>query len=215
MDRRQAMSGIRHYYDQLSPRQVDAGVNLRHRSISSWMRQFGVGASDSVLEIGCGVGTQSELIAKLVTKGPIRACDQDDQFDVIVLPDVLEHIPQRDHASLFQKLSSWLAPHGKVIIHTPEPFFLEWQIKTAPHSLQIIDQPVHTSVLARNATAAGLYIHFLSSYSIWKNQPDYQIALLKPQPQSYTDANQSQLLRRHPVRFVKVRARRALDFIRR
>ena len=98
-------------------------MNERHRRIMDWLTKAGLGATSRVLEIGCGVGTQTELIAGVVTGGHVMANDispksvesarqrtahlrnvdflvgdivelrVDGSFDFIVLPDVLEHIP--------------------------------------------------------------------------------------------------------------------------
>jgi trans-aconitate 2-methyltransferase len=209
------MDAVPQFYDEFSAREMNLGVNLRHRSIARWIRHFGVTKHDSVFEIGCGIGTVTSLLGKIVTKGTIKACDvsprsietaqqrcrrfrnvtfcvtdvlelhQEERFDVILLPDVIEHIPLDLHPALFKKIAGWLKPEGKVIIHIPEPYFLEWVIRNHRELLQIIDQPVHTALLAKNISDAGLYIEFLSSYSIWTREPDYQIILLKLQHDSY------------------------------
>ena len=111
----------------------------------------------------------------------------DDQFDVIVLPDVLEHIPLDRHDDLFDHLHSMLKDSGWVFIHIPEPNYLEWIIRNKPELLQIIDQPIHTYLLAESIKKSGLYIQYLQSYSLFCEGPDYQVIVLKknPSPELY------------------------------
>ena len=54
----------RTFYDELVGRQTTVGVNERHQAIMGWLRRFGLKPSHSVLEIGCGVGTLTELLAR-------------------------------------------------------------------------------------------------------------------------------------------------------
>lgn len=105
---------------------------------------------------------------------------KDITFDVVVLPDVLEHIPIEFHNKLFEKISKVLSPSGFVFIHIPNPYFLEWCHQYNPEMLQIIDQPITTDLLVRNTYPHGLYIHELKTYSIWVVEGDYQYIVLKP-----------------------------------
>jgi 2-polyprenyl-3-methyl-5-hydroxy-6-metoxy-1,4-benzoquinol methylase len=64
------------FYDDYVDRQVSVGVNERHRAIMRWLRQAGLRAEDQVLEIGCGVGTLTELLAReLSLGGSVTAVD--------------------------------------------------------------------------------------------------------------------------------------------
>ncbi len=202
---------IESFYDEYVDRQVMAGINDRHKSILNWMKRFGFRETDDVLEIGCGVGTLTELICKsLGPEGTITAVDLspksienakqrlnqytnaafiatnavehafDKQYDVIIMPDVIEHIPIEVHAMLFENMRRAIKPDGTLVIHIPDPNCLEWTHKHQPEKLQVIDQPIHTDILVQNTYPFGWYIHFLSSYSIWKDPVDYQIIALKP-----------------------------------
>lgn len=104
-------------------------------------------------------------------------------FNVVVLPDVIEHIPLESHRALFQKIAEWLDPTGFVLLHFPNPFFLEWCRLHRPDLLQQIDQPIHLDLLAANVYAAGLWIETLKTYSIWVTEGDYQAAVLRPRPE--------------------------------
>lgn len=100
-------------------------------------------------------------------------------FDVIVLPDVIEHIPLEFHAKLFTKLSAVLSQDGFIYIHIPNPYYLAWCHQNRPDLLQIIDQPIYTSELIENLVETNLYIHSLNTYSIWVDDCDYQAIVLR------------------------------------
>jgi 2-polyprenyl-3-methyl-5-hydroxy-6-metoxy-1,4-benzoquinol methylase len=102
-----------------------------------------------------------------------------EMFDVIVLPDVIEHIPLEHHSALFQKLSQVLEPKGFIFIHIPNPAYLEWCHKNSPELLQIIDQPIFTHGLIENTLPHNLVISKLETYSIWVTDGDYQYIVLR------------------------------------
>jgi trans-aconitate 2-methyltransferase len=204
---------IRDYYDDFATRQLRVGVNERHRSIHRSLRRFGLQRGSRVLEIGCGIGTVTGLIARTVgDAGSVVAVDLseksvdvarrrlerhanveliagdvvevalDRRFDVVVMPDVLEHIPIEDHARLFGRVRGWLEDAGFVFVHIPNPFFLEWCHAHRPELLQVLDQPIHTAQLLERAEPNGFYLHHLETYSIWVPEHDYQLIILKPRP---------------------------------
>jgi trans-aconitate 2-methyltransferase len=207
------MTTVGDYYDSLVPRQIRVGVNARHYAIRRWLREFGLAPGMDVLEIGCGIGTQTALIAReLRGQGHVVAVDLSqrsievarqrlageptvtllaadaleldlvDQFDVVVLPDVIEHIPVERHAELFLRIRRWLKPDGWALVHIPSPWFQNWCRRRRPDLLQVVDQAIHTEELAVSLASSGLYIHHLSTYAIWAKECDYQVMLLKIAP---------------------------------
>jgi trans-aconitate 2-methyltransferase len=198
------------FYDELVDRQTRVGVNLRHRAILAWLLRFGLGPDDSVLELGCGVGTVTGLVSEELRRGSILAvdlsprsiatarrrlashenvrllaadvvnADVDGQHDVVLLPDVIEHIPLEQHDALFARVASWVKPDGFVLLHYPNPHHLEWCHANNPENLQIIDQPIHADALLANAYRHGLYLSHYERYSIWVREGDYVVAVLRP-----------------------------------
>lgn len=198
------------FYDDYIPRQSRVGINLRHIRIVQFLKAHGLRPNHHVLEIGCGIGTCTELIAKYVTKGTILGTDispksievardffaknanvsfvvtdmtdfvADKKFDVIVLPDVLEHIPIENHFELFKAFRACIKPDGFVLIHLPNPRFLEWMHQYEPEKLQVIDQPIHLDILVPNVYPNDFYIDTIKTYSVFYHQPDYQLIVLRP-----------------------------------
>lgn len=200
------------FYDEFVDRQTRVGVNRRHKAIVAWLRRFGLRPDDRVLELGCGVGTVTELVAgelprgsilgidlsprsiatareRLASRGNVRfiaadvvAADVDvgERFDIVLLPDVIEHIPLELHDALFARVASWVKPDGYVLLHYPNPHHLEWCHVHNPENLQIIDQPIHADALLANAYRHGLYLSYYERYSIWIREGDYVVAVLRP-----------------------------------
>lgn len=201
------------YYDDFADKQVHGGIHARHLSIDRWLAQFGLVPGMDVLEIGSGVGTQTELVAKrLGGSGSVTGVDLsprsielarsrlegwsnvrliagnaveieiDGSFDVVLMPDVIEHIPVEQHRELFAKVRRWLRDTGWVLIHMPNPFYLEWCRHHRPDVLQVIDQPIYTEMLIASIEPNDLYIHHLQTYPIWVAECDYQVVVLRPKP---------------------------------
>lgn len=64
------------FYDEFVGRQTAIGVNARHRSILALLKRFGLRSGDRVLELGCGVGTLTELLVEeLGPRGSVLAID--------------------------------------------------------------------------------------------------------------------------------------------
>lgn len=203
----------RDFYDEYVERQLRVGVNARHESILRYLLRFGLEPGHRVLEVGCGVGTLTGLLAgALEGGGRLLAVDLSPRsveaararlgghdhvrleagdvlemplegpFDVVVLPDVLEHIPLDDHPALFRRLAGSLAPGGFVLAHYPNPHYLAWCREHRPALLQHLDQPVWADGLTAAAYPADLTLEYLETYSIWVREGDYQVALFRSRP---------------------------------
>lgn len=202
---------IESYYNDYAEVQIKTGINQRHHSILRLLRQSGLRRYHRVLEVGCGIGAltyllarylspRSELVAIDISPKSVEIAQQrlrnypncrvfageaEDilpsplTFDVIVLPDVLEHIPLEQHKHLFMVLRSLLTTDGFIFIHIPHPNFLRWSEQHLPDTLQLIDQPVYTDKILSNAYPAGFYLHHLNSYGLWRQPYDYQVIVLK------------------------------------
>src|SRR5262249_40644992 len=136
------------FYDRFVDRQTKIGINQRHEAILAWLLRFGMRPDDRVLEIGCGSGTLTQLLAEALPEGSVFGFDLSpktveaarerlapfgntqvvagdvlevdagsDPYDVVVLPDVIEHIPIQLHDALFGRIASWVRPEGFVLVH--------------------------------------------------------------------------------------------------
>lgn len=107
-----------------------------------------------------------------------------EEFDFIILPDVLEHIPMEVHDQLFKALSTACSRETLILIHIPFPHYLQHLIDSEVKTLQIIDQPLFTDKLLKSIYNNGFYLHFLTTYSIWVKECDAQLLILKQTPKS-------------------------------
>lgn len=185
------------------------------------LKRSGMRSTHKVLEIGCGIGTLTSLLAKAVSQGHVHAVDispaavemarlrlararhvefgvsdmsdfsSASRYDRIVLPDVLEHIPEAQHDSLFRTLAAHLAPGGMVCINIPDPEALEHLRRTDPKQLQIIDQSLPILHMAERFAVHGLLLDRFERYRIWATEPDYDwiefrwpnpLAVRRPKP---------------------------------
>lgn len=203
---------VKNYYDGYVRRQLKAGINERHHTIRDLAIQYGLKDGMNVLEIGCGIGTLTGLILQELPKGRLTATDlspvsvekarhrlgshsnliltagdstekiPEGTFDMIILPDVLEHIPFDRHSFLFKQIKSALSPSGHVLIHSPDPFFCEWLHANRPELMQVIDLPLHLPALAKVIDNADLCILNFQRHSIWQDQPDYMAVIATHKP---------------------------------
>ena len=202
------MRDLPKFYDLFSNRQLKAGVTRRHNHILNGMVKFGLKPGHNVLEVGCGIETLTGLIGKFLENGSLLALDfspesiniakkrlkglknvelleknflkfeTDKRFDVVVFPDVLEHIPLENHFELFKKAANLMATDAFIYINIPNPYYLSWCKQKNPEVLQIIDQPVYSDKLINDIYPHGLMIYYLETYSLWVKN-DYQVIVLK------------------------------------
>jgi cyclopropane fatty-acyl-phospholipid synthase-like methyltransferase len=196
------------YYDEFW-KSFPTKPNTRQRTIYKYLLKAGLKNNSTVLEVGCGNGVITKMIADKVSAGSVTGVDissetiamlrqkftarknmrfmvsdmsswnGNEKFDFILLPDVIEHIPIEQHNNLFKVLRNIAHDNTVLVINIPEPFMLEWAHKHQKELLQIIDQPIHTNLLLNNIYAHGFYIEFLKSYSLSINPFDYQIMIFK------------------------------------
>ncbi len=186
------------------------GINSRHRYIIKYLIENGMKSNHSVLEIGCGIGTLSSFICSKLKKGKLTGVDIspetieqnktrykhlnnvefivsdmtdfsiDEKYDIIILPDVLEHIPIEAHDNIFKTIKNLIKPDGFIFINIPNPYALEYLHVHHKELLQIIDQPIYTNILLNTVYKYDFYIDNLKTYAVFYEEPDYQMMVLKP-----------------------------------
>lgn len=200
---------VKDYYDTFKEHQKQLGINIRHRTILKNLKNAGLKPNSNVLEIGCGIGTVSNLILKYITDGGFVGLDispesitmaknfnsfhkkaeflvndmsnftHKTKFDFIVFPDVLEHIPVEQHANIFETVSKLSSDKAVILINIPEPNYLNWVRENAPERLQIIDQSLSMQDLLNNSYPYGFKLYSMNPYSLHYDVNDYLSIVLK------------------------------------
>jgi cyclopropane fatty-acyl-phospholipid synthase-like methyltransferase len=203
---------VKEYYDTFKEHQKQLGINIRHRTIFKNLKSAGLKPNSNVLEIGCGIGTVSNLILKFITEGSFVGLDispesinmaknfnafhkkaefmvndmsnftHKTKFDFIVFPDVLEHIPVEQHANIFETVSKLTTPDAVILINIPEPNYLNWVRENDPKKLQIIDQSLSMQDLLNNVCPYGFKLYSMNPYSLHYDVNDYLSIVLKKNP---------------------------------
>jgi len=200
--------GSSEFYDNFISYQIKSGINDRIFGLYKRICRLGVSPNENILEIGCGIGTLTYLLSQKIKKGKIEAVDISPKsieyakrnlqgentsfkssdildfepenliFDKILLFDVLEHIPEEDHATIFSKIEKWMDQDSLLLINLPNPNYILFHRNNSPENLQEIDNPVYLNKLSQVLDINNLEINYFETYSIWVRN-DYQFIIVK------------------------------------
>ncbi len=98
-------------------------------------------------------------------------------WDVVVLPDVYEHVPENARGALHARLRTLLAEHGKVLLTLPSPGHQE-MLHASGSGLQIVDETVTLQDLQRLADDLNAAVSYFALISVWANN-DYVHAVIE------------------------------------
>lgn len=114
---------------------------------------------------------------------------QHEKFDVIILPDIIEHISRKNHRKLFRKIEQMLELGGLVVITLPSPEYQKYLKEYQPENLQVIDE---TLSIPEVLSATSLFPLYFSYRDAWgRNQ---YIHLILSSKVDYTPVQEKSLL---------------------
>lgn len=166
--------------------------NPRHLYIKQRLQQI-IQPGHKVLDLGCGIGITTEFIHSLgvekvigVDLSPklieyakstvanvqfiahdITTLELNEQYDVISLCDVMEHVPRDRYPDLFRVIRKHLKEEGIVFITIPDPEYLDFIRKVMPDKLQIIDNSILYQEINDLCRDNQLSIKFFNAYKIF------------------------------------------------
>lgn len=191
------------YYDDFLSEQIKTDLNSRHRNILHYLKKTGLKRHHHILEVGCGIGIISGVLANYLRKGKVSGCDispesirfasekykknknlkfynsdianfsLQEKFDYIIMPDVLEHIPKETYNEVFQKLYQMLKDDGRLYIHIPSGTYNQYIIDHEPEKLQIIDHALDANMIIVPAEISGFELVNYSLYCLYTSVGDY------------------------------------------
>lgn len=199
-DDRQAISS---FYNEFKKKQAVTGVNLRHYMVFDKCIRAGLKRSHHVLEIGCGIGTFTRLLARFIKEGSIVATDISNEsieeasktlkssrnvkllvsdmkdftseikYDFVVMVDVLEHIPFEQYDQLFSMINENTHENSIFALNVPHPDMIRYIRKNHPGMLQIIDNSVEMDFLSGHIYKNGFRLSGYNPYCIHNHDNDY------------------------------------------
>ncbi|ABP67272.1 Methyltransferase type 11 [Caldicellulosiruptor saccharolyticus DSM 8903] len=184
---------IKKYYNNFSSylKRDRERENPRHLYIKNRLKEL-IKPYYSVLDCGCGIGIISEYIKNMGVKevigidisheninyacetikdvifleGDIVEINLNKKFDVILMIDVLEHIPLEKYPQLFCNLKRHLKESGYVYMSIPTFEYNEFIRTYRPELLQIIDNSISMEMMVELCKYAKLKILFYNTYGI-------------------------------------------------
>jgi trans-aconitate methyltransferase len=164
----------------------------------------------NILVIGCGSGEGAHFIATRIARRArilaidissanielarglflhpnieYRKCDIlaetiDGRWDVIVLPDVYEHIPLHGRPKLHAQFAKLMTPQGRVLLTVPSEQTQKSlsDPQNTAHKPQVIDEVVSLSDLMQLAEEIGGSLTYFASISVWQSN-DYVHAIVE------------------------------------
>ena len=108
----------------------------------------------------------------------LKAINNNNSYDVVLIADVLEHILKEKHEHIFREIEQIISEDGLIIITIPSPEYNEYLEEFAPEALQIVDEKIYLDDilhLIRDTTLSLVYFKYVN---IFKNN-DYIHLVLK------------------------------------
>jgi SAM-dependent methyltransferase len=163
-------------------------------------------ATQTLLDVGCGIGWSSHEFAKRFSKTKVIGVDlspkligtakklfnrnnleyrvQDvseelpkTNFDVMILIDVYEHISVEQRASFHNFIKDNIADNGKLLLACPSVHHQSWLRKNNPKGLQPIDEDITIAELNKLAEYLQGELTYFDYQSIWRNCDYFHAAI--------------------------------------
>jgi 2-polyprenyl-3-methyl-5-hydroxy-6-metoxy-1,4-benzoquinol methylase len=176
-------------------------VNPRIEAAWTALLAFAPESPLNILEVGCGIGGIAYRLSRRWTSATVRGIDistqsiqiaeklfsgsrtqfksgvlkpdtYNEQFDLIVLMDVYEHISVEDRAEVHAALKKLLRNKGRIFVSIPTPHYLKWLKKNKPENIQPVDEHITMAVIEKLAADTATEVIMYQRKDIW-SRGDY------------------------------------------
>lgn len=150
------------------------GINVKHVGrIAS--RVVGVDISERNIEIAREyAGSERTELKVLDILDGAESLAPLGPFDVVILPDVIEHVPKDRYPRLFAAVEGFLARPGRVLITYPSPEYQEHLKKNDASALQLVDETVQLDDILRHTS---LELVLFSYKHVWNENQYVHVVL--------------------------------------
>ena len=124
---------------------------------------------------------------------------QDQKFDLVLMADVIEHIPKGSHSKLFERIENHLNESGVFILSYPTPEYQQYLMTHKHIALQIIDQKLELTEIISKTNLKPFYFGY---QNIWSENQYIHLVLKKNISYSDVDVKEG-LLTLFRLRFNK------------
>ena len=152
------------------------GAHFVATEVAPRAQVLAVDLSDAALDIGRQLFAherlrfrQVDIVSDPVPGGP---------FDVILFPDVYEHVPLEARPRLHERIAELLGPQGKVLLTVPSLGHQAMLREAGGHGLQAVDEDVSLEDLLALAQDLEAELTSFRAISVW-NTNDYYHALIE------------------------------------
>lgn len=184
---------VKNFYNQFSSylKNDRERENPRHIYVKNRIKSI-ITPECSVLDLGCGIGITTEFVKSSGVKkvigvdiseeniksareasnnieyivGDITSIDLGKKFDVILMIDVLEHIPIAKYKELFRTIKKHLQQDGLIYLTIPNYQYQEFIRIYRPDLMQIIDNSISLDMILSYCKNENLIINFFNIYGI-------------------------------------------------
>gem|GEM_PF-1848924 len=94
----------------------------------------------------------------------------DEPLDIVMMVDVLEHLPLSAQTALFEGIGELLAKNALVLLTFPSPAFQEYLRTHKPERLQPVDEDLPAGWLERLAEASGTRLQRYEAIDVWMSE---------------------------------------------
>ena len=112
------------------------------------------------------------------------------KFDILILPDVIEHLPKEKHHVVFNYLAKLISSQAVIFITYPNPEYTHWLLYNRPSLLQPIDEVIGIDDIMKICAMLGTQIILYKKTNISLKQDYNHVVLARYEWQYETLQNQ-------------------------